>query len=182
MNRRAFVTGLGAVLAAPPVAEAQQIRKVKVGWLLPDSKSFALDPLRQRLKERGWTEGGDLVIEQRYSHGNAARYPQLAAELVQLKVDALVTDGSAAARAAQRTTPSIPIVFVAGDPVARGFVASLSHPWTNLTDVAIQTGDVSPKRTQLLKEAVPGMSRLAILEDVTGGGLANTEQPAAAHV
>jgi ABC-type uncharacterized transport system substrate-binding protein len=134
ISRRRFVTGsvialtpLGATASAQEY-KAQQIRKVRVGWLLPHPKSFALDPFRQRLKEHGWTEGSDLVIEQRYSHGNAARYPQLAAELVQLKVDALVTDGSAATRAAQRTTPSIPIVFVAGDPVAQGFVASLSHP------------------------------------------------------
>jgi putative ABC transport system substrate-binding protein len=176
MDRRAFITILGgSIITAPFAGEAQQARKVTVGWLLPDPKSFALDPFRQRLKELGWTECGDLVIEQRYSHGNAARYPQLAAEFVQLKVDALVTDGSAATKAAQRTTPRIPIVFVAGDPIAQGFVASLSHPGKNLTGVAIQTGDVSPKRIQLLKEAVPGMSRLAILEDVTGAGLATAD-------
>src|SRR5262249_22421429 len=150
MNRRAFVTGLGAVLATPR-AEAQQTRKSRIGWLLPDPKPFAIDPFRQRLQTLGWIEGGDLVIEERYSHGYTARFPQLAAELAQLKLAALVTDGSAATRAAQRTTRSIPIVFVAGDPVAQGFVASLSHPGKNLTGVAIQTGDVSPKRIQLLK-------------------------------
>jgi ABC-type uncharacterized transport system substrate-binding protein len=128
VNRRAFVAGTLTLFAAPLAALAQQARMVRIGWLLPDPKPFALDPFRQKLKELGWIEGGNLVIEQRYSHGIADLYPQLAAELVRLKVDALVTDGSPATRAAQRTTPTIPIVFVSGDPVAQGFVASLSHP------------------------------------------------------
>src|SRR5690242_13484468 len=161
MKRRNFVTGLAALIVAAPVAvEAQPTRKVTVGWLLPDPKSFALEPFRQKLKALGWSEGGDLVIEQRYSHGNPARLPELAAELVQLKVDVLVTDGFAATKAAQRTTSIIPIVFVSGNPVAQGFVRRLSHPGNNLTGVAIQTGEVSAKRIQLLKEAVPGINRL----------------------
>jgi putative ABC transport system substrate-binding protein len=133
----------------------------------PDPKPFALDPFRQRLKKLRWIEGGNLVIEQRYSHGVAERYAPLATELVRLKVDALVTDGQAATRAAQRTTPTIPILFVSGNPVAQGFVTSLSHPGKNLTGVAILTGDLTPKRIQLLKETATGMARLAILEDFT---------------
>ena len=82
-------------------------------------------------------------------------------------MDALVTDGAVATRAAQRTSQTIPIVFVSGNPVAQGFVESLSHPRKNLTGVAIQTGELTPKRVQLLKEAVTGMVRLAILEDST---------------
>jgi putative tryptophan/tyrosine transport system substrate-binding protein len=173
MDRRAFITALaGGLLAAPLAAETQMARRARVGWLLPDPKAFALDPFRQRLKELGWIEGENLVIEERYSHSAPERYLRLTAELVRLKVDALVTDGSGATRAAQQTTPTIPVVFVAGNPVAQGFVASLSHPGKNLTGVAIQTGDVSPKRIELLKEAVPSMNRLAILEDVTGASLA----------
>ncbi|PYM53041.1 MAG: hypothetical protein DMD79_27185 [Candidatus Rokuibacteriota bacterium] len=130
-------------LAAPLVVEGQQARLTRVGWLLPDPKPFALDPFRQRLKELGWIEGGNLVIEQRYSHGVAERYAPLVTELVRLKVAALVTDGQAATRAAQRTTPTIPILFVSGNPVAQGFVTSLSHPGKNLTGVAILTGSFS---------------------------------------
>jgi putative tryptophan/tyrosine transport system substrate-binding protein len=156
-----------ALLAAPLAAQAPPAGLVRVGWLLPDPKPFALDSFRQKLKELGWIEGGNLVIEQRYSHGVAERYAPLAAELVRLSVAALVTDGQAATRAAQRTTPTIPIVFVSGNPVAQGFVASLSHPGKNLTGVAILTGDLTPKRIQLLKEADRALARLAILEDLT---------------
>ncbi len=173
IGRRAFISGVTlGLLAAPLVASAQQVRKATVGWLLPDRKAFALDPVRRRLKELGWIEGGNLVIEQRYTHGASKRYVPLASELVRLKVDVLVTDGAAETAAAQRTTRTIPIVFVSGNPVAQGFAASLSHPGGNLTGVAILTGDLTPKRVQLLKEMVPGMARLAILEDLTAAGLA----------
>jgi ABC-type uncharacterized transport system substrate-binding protein len=174
MDRRAFIAGTLAVIATPLGADTQQGRRVRVGWLLPDPKPFALDPFRQRLKELGWIDGRNLVIEQRYSHGFADRYPELVAELVRLKVDALVTDGTVATTVAQRTTPTIPIVFVAGSPVEQGFAASLSHPGKNLTGVAILTGDLTPKRIQLLKEMVTGMARLAILVDRTGAALGTT--------
>ena len=174
-TRRTFIGTLAGALVGAPRAIEAQAQTVRVGWLLPDPKPFALDPFRQKLKELGWIEGGNLVIEQRYSHGTAERYLQLAAELVRLKVDALVTDGSAATKAAQRTTPTIPIVFVSGNPVAQGFVASLSHPGKNLTGVAILTGDLTPKRIQLLKEMVAGLGRLAILEDFTAAGLTNSD-------
>ena len=175
MNRRAFVTGLGAVLAAPLAAEAQQLRTIRLGWLLPAPKAFALDAFRRRLRELGWTEGSNLVIEERYSGGAGNRYIPLAAELVRLKVDVLVTDGSAATTAAQRVTENIPIVFVSGNPVAQGFATSLSHPGKNLTGVSIITGDVTPKRVQLLKEAATSMVRLTMLEDLTAPGLARSD-------
>jgi ABC-type uncharacterized transport system substrate-binding protein len=173
IDRRTFLAGTGAVLlAAPCAAEAQAAHTVRLGWLLPAPKAFALNPFRQRLRELGWIEGANLVIEERYSHGAGNRYIALAAELVRLKVDALVTDGSAATSAAQRATQSIPIVFVSGNPVAQGFAESLAHPGKNLTGVAILTGDLTPKRVQLLKEAASGMTRLAILEDLTAAGVA----------
>jgi ABC transporter substrate binding protein len=87
----------------------------------------------------------------RYSHGAAERYLQLADELLRLKVDALVTDGAVATKAAQRTSQTIPIVFVVGNPVDQGFVASLSHPRKNLTGVAIQTGELTPRRSSRRK-------------------------------
>jgi ABC-type uncharacterized transport system substrate-binding protein len=174
ITRRAFIgTIAGGLLVAPLAAEGQQAaHTVRLGWLLPAPKAFALDSFRQRLRELGWIEGTNLVIEERYSLGAGNRYIPLAAELVRLKVDALVTDGSAATSAAQRATQSIPIVFVSGNPVAQGFAESLAHPGKNLTGVAILTGDLTPKRVQLLKEAASGMTRLAILEDLTAAGIA----------
>jgi putative ABC transport system substrate-binding protein len=171
VDRREF---LGAVtlslLAVPLAVEAQQTPPARIGWLAPESRPYAIDPFRQGLKELGWVEGGNLAIEQRYARGAAERYPELAADLVRLKVEVLVTDGSPATRAAQRATTTIPIVFVVGNPVAQGFVASLARPGGNLTGMAIITGDLNPKRIQLLKEAVPGMARLAVLEDHTARG------------
>jgi putative ABC transport system substrate-binding protein len=173
IDRRAFLGTLaGGLLAAPLAAEAQQAGKATVGWLLPDPKAFALEPFRRRLKELGWLEGDNLVIEQRYAYSGSKGYVQLASELVRLNVDALVTDGAAATSAAKRATRRIPIVFVSGNPVAQGFAASLSRPGQNLTGVAILTGDLTPKRIQLLKEMAPGMARLAILEDLTAAGIA----------
>jgi putative ABC transport system substrate-binding protein len=160
----AFVVAL-AVLVAPVAAEAQQVPAVRIGWLAPESKPFALDPFRRTLKELGWVEGGNLTIEQRYSHGVAERYQELATDLVRLKVDVLVTDGTPATRAAQQATVATPIVFVAANVVEQGFVVSLSHPGRNLTGLAILAGDLNPKRIQLLKEAVPSLARIAILED-----------------
>jgi putative ABC transport system substrate-binding protein len=166
IDRRTFLTLLGAgTLAAPRMAGAQQASAVRVGWLATESRPDALNPFRQALKELGWAEGGNLTIQQRYAHGDADRYPELAAELVRLKVDILVTDGSVATKAAQQATTTIPIVFVSGDPIARGFVASLARPGGNLTGVALISVDLTFKRIELLKQAVPSLARLAILED-----------------
>lgn len=163
-----------ASFAAPFVTEAQQAPAVRVGWLAPEAKPFALDPFRQTLKELGWIEGNNLVIEQRYAHGVAERYLGLAADLVRLKVDIFVTDGTPATRAAQQATATTPIVFVASDVIEQGFAASLAHPGRNLTGLAIMAGGLNPKRIQLLKEAFPDMARLAILEDQTALGVAPT--------
>ncbi len=151
--------------AAPLATTAERAPTVRIGWLAPEPKPFALGPFREALKEFGWVEGGDLTIEERYTHGLVEQYRELAADLVRLKVDILVTDGTPATRAAQQATAKIPIVFVASNAVEQGFVASLSHPGRNLTGLAILAGDLNPKRIQLLKETVPGLVRLAILED-----------------
>jgi putative ABC transport system substrate-binding protein len=162
-----------ALLVALPAA-AQQAPTIRIGWLAPESKPFALDPFRQTLKELGWVEGGNLVIEQRYGRGVAEHYQELATDLVRLKVDVLVTDGTPATRAAQQAMATTPIVFVASNAVEQGFVMSLSHPGRNLTGLAIMAGDLNPKRIQLLKETVPGMARLAILEDQSATPFAPT--------
>ena len=109
MDRRAFITMVsGSTLAAPFLVDGQQSRIVRIGWLLSDPKPFALDPFRQELKARGWIAGDNLVIEERYSQSVAERYLQFAAELVRLKIDVLVTDGTGATKAAQQTTPRKP--------------------------------------------------------------------------
>ena len=173
MERRTFVTIVaGGLLVAPLAAKAQRSRRIRVGWLAPDSRPDALKWFQQALIELGWVEGGNFAIEQRYARGAAERYAELASDLVRLNVDVLVTDGSPATKAAQRATTTTPIVFVSGDPVAQGFVTSLSSPGGNLTGVAIITGDLNPKRIQLLKEAAPGVTRLAFLEDQSARGSA----------
>jgi putative ABC transport system substrate-binding protein len=173
MKRRAFIGALaGGLLAAPHAAPAQPARTVKIGWLAAEPKPFALDPFRQVLKEVGWVEGSNLAIEQRYSSGAADRYPQMAAEMVRLRVDVIVADGSPATRATQQATSTIPIVFVSSNAIQQGFAASLSHPGKNLTGVEIIGAGLNPKRLQFLKEAVPGMARLGVLEDRSGTGLA----------
>ena len=128
MERRIFIGSLaGSLLAAPLATKAQQASTVKIGWLAPEPKPFALAPFRQALEKSGWIEGGNLAIEARYSHGAIVRYRELAAELVRLKVDAMVTDGTPATRAAQQATATIPIVFVSSNPVEQGFAESLSR-------------------------------------------------------
>lgn len=178
IDRRTFLTLLGGATLAAPLADAQQARMARIGWLDPESRQDALNPFRQTMKELGWVEGSSFAIEQRSAHGDVERYPELAAELVGMKVDVLVTDGSPATRAAQKETTTIPIVFVSGNPVGQGFVASLSRPGGNLTGVAIITGDLNPKRIELLKQAVPSLARLAILEDQSALKLA----PSDAHL
>ncbi len=160
------MAGVGlASFAASRTAGAQQASTARIGWLAPEARPYALNPFRQALKEFGWVEGGNLAIEQRHAHGEAERYAELAAELVRLKVDVFVTDGSPATRGAQQATTITPIVFVSGDPIARKFVASLSRPGGNLTGVSVISGDLNVKRIELLKQTVPALARLAILED-----------------
>jgi putative ABC transport system substrate-binding protein len=164
-----IVTITLSILAAPIAASAQpQANVPRIGWL-----SFGYPPSeadRQRslflqgLRELGWVEGQNIVIEQRYAEEHSDRLPALAAELVQLRVKVLVLASSAAIPAAKQATSTIPIVMtVSDDPVGRGFVASLARPGGNITGLT----DISPqlvgKRLELLKEVVPSMVRLAVL-------------------
>jgi putative tryptophan/tyrosine transport system substrate-binding protein len=168
IDRRTFIGGAAIGLVAVPLAaKAQQARTARIGWLAIDPLPELRDALRQGLKDRGYVEPQNLVIEERYAHGRVEHFAGLAAELVRLNLDALMTIGTAATVAAQHATTTLPIVFVVGDPVAAGFVASLSHPGGNLTGFAIIASELNGKRVELLKEAVPGMARLAVLRDVT---------------
>jgi len=169
MNRRDFVTGLGAVLAAPHAAEAQQPQKVyRVGILTNKASDPAearvWQAFRSGLRERGWIEGQNIVIEFRAAEGNTARLPELAADLVQLKVDLIVARSSIWVQAAKEATSSIPIVFlVHADPVGTGHVMSLAKPGRNITGLAAMTTDLAPKELELLISAVPVAKRIAVL-------------------
>jgi putative ABC transport system substrate-binding protein len=154
------------VLVAPFAAEAQRTSKVpRIGWLrqgaLPESSLF-LNEFRQGLRDLGYVEGQNVVIEYRFNEGKEERLRDLAAELVRLRVDVIVTNGTPPTEAARDATQTIPIVFGGvGDPVGSGFVASLPRPGGNITGVSDQTTDLMEKSFQLLKEVVPGATRVA---------------------
>jgi putative ABC transport system substrate-binding protein len=156
------------VLAAPPAAVAQQPAKVpRVGLLRPGAPPDPyVDAFRQGLRDVGYVEGQTIAIEYRWAEGRPARLPLLAAELVQLKVDVIVTQGELAARAGKEATSTIPIVMAtSGDPVGAGLMASLARPGGNVTGLSAVAPELTGKRLQLLKEAVPKVSRVSILYD-----------------
>jgi putative tryptophan/tyrosine transport system substrate-binding protein len=173
MNRRnaglALFLGLLALGGAPLAAQAQQAGKVyRIGYLsAPSRESVArgVEAFERRLRELGWVEGKNLVIEFRWADGKLERLPELAAELVRRNVDVIVTPAGAAALAAKKATSSIPIVMIfPNDPVELGLVASLAHPGGNITGTTFTPGaEIFGKQVQILKEAVPNASRIAIL-------------------
>jgi putative tryptophan/tyrosine transport system substrate-binding protein len=171
MRRRKFIALAGsAAVAWPLVARAQETRKVvRIGYLSVRSPISADDAFLQALRELGWIEGQNIVIERRFSAGNVDRLKQFAAELVHLKVDLVVAVASAATHAIKEATASIPIVFVnAGDPVGQGFVESLPHPGRNITGFSFDaTPDITAKQVQLLIETAPKISRVAVLWNPT---------------
>jgi putative tryptophan/tyrosine transport system substrate-binding protein len=166
-----FMTLALGLLMASLLAEAQPAGKVpRIGVIVPGIPPGAsgdeLDGFRQGLRALGYVEGQTITLEVRWGEEQRERYPALAAELVQLPVDIIVAAGGAAARAARHTTSTIPIVMVAGvDPVAQGLVASLAHPGGNITGLTIMTRELTGKRLELLQEAVPGLSHVALLVD-----------------
>ena len=164
MNRRAFLSGAAALLAAPLAAEAQQAAKVyRIGWLAPAPLPTTLDAFREGLRGFGYVEGNTLVIEQRYANGKSERLGGLVAELVAANVDLIVTTGNPATAAAKTMAGAIPVVFVAGNPVEAGLVASLAHPGGNMTGVDTSARELDLKRLELVKEAFPKVSRVAVL-------------------
>jgi putative ABC transport system substrate-binding protein len=158
-----------AVLAAPLAGQAQAPRHARIGYLSgnpPADTQEAFDAFRARLRELGHVEGQTLRIESRYADGNFEKLPQLAADLVRLKVDVIFTYGTPAATTAKKATGTIPIVFGAvSDPLGAGLVASLARPGGNVTGVTLSNPELSAKRLSLLKEAVPAASRVAVLEN-----------------
>jgi len=170
--RRLKWAGLSAVIITlvglAGVIEAQQPTKIpRIGYLaaLSLSANTARDEaFRQGLRELGYVEGTNIVIEWRYAGGKLDRLPALAAELVRLKIDVIVSGGPAVTRAAKQATLTIPIVMALDtDPVGNGFVASLAHPGGNITGLATLAPELSGKQLELLKEIIPRLSRVAVL-------------------
>jgi putative ABC transport system substrate-binding protein len=172
MRRRDFVAGLGSLAAVPLAARAQQPKVYRVGFLLGatgESVASLLHALKEGLRERGYVEGRNFVFVERYGNGKLERLPDLAAELVRLKVDVIVTGTNPHVVAARQATSTIPIVMVfAADPVSAGFVASLARPKHNVTGL---TSDASSefwaKSLSLLTELVPRLSRVALLQQTS---------------
>jgi putative ABC transport system substrate-binding protein len=154
------------ILAAPLAVEAQPAGKMwRIGFLRGSAPPKSeIEAFRQGLRELGYVEGKNLVIEYRWAEGKEERLPSLAAELMLLNVDLILSSAPAATRAAKEATTTIPIVMVTvADPVAFGFVRSLARPGGNVTGFAFQHPELSGKRLALLKEAIPKLSRLAVL-------------------
>jgi putative ABC transport system substrate-binding protein len=152
----------------PLAAHAQQPAKLPtIGFLGPNTpaaRSQSIAAFVQRLREFGWIEGRTVAIEYRWAEGRSERLAEIAAEFARLKLDVIVTDGTAAAVAAKQTTVVIPIVFaLAGDPLATGLVASLARPGGNVTGLSTQAPDLAAKRLDLVRKVVPNLRRLAIL-------------------
>jgi putative tryptophan/tyrosine transport system substrate-binding protein len=171
LNRREIVTLLGGAAIWPMAATAQPLRKTpRIGVLLagtPVSFSTRAKAFLEGLRDHGYVEGRTIAIEWRWAQDKAERLPELAAELVGLNVDALVTGGTPAAKALKSATRTIPIVMaIIGDPVAAGLVDSISRPGGNATGFSIVAPDLSGKRLQLLKEIIPGISSVAVMSNV----------------
>ena len=171
MERRTFIGALaGGLLATAFAARAQQAAKIyRIGILesIPAAQNAAnLDALRKGLRDLGYVEGRNLIIDYRSADGHAERFPGLASELVRLKVDLIVTRGTPAARAAKNATATIPVVMATmGDPGA--IVSSFAHPGGNITGVTTFSTELTAKRIELLKELVPTLSRVGLLHNMS---------------
>ena len=169
MDRRTFISGITfGILATPFAAGAQQpARMPRIGYLGTSSPSLEphhVEAFRQKLRDLGHLEGQNIAIEYRWAQGQDDRLPDLAAELVSLKVDVIVTTGTPGTLAAKQATKTIPIVMASSaDPVRSGLVASLARPGGNVTGFAIQAPELEGKRLELLKDVVPRLSRVAVL-------------------
>jgi putative tryptophan/tyrosine transport system substrate-binding protein len=172
MKRRDFITLAGGAATWPLVARAQQSAIPTVGVLWPGAEPPApprMESFRQALRQMGFVEGQNVAIELRYARRGLQQLPELAAELVRMKVGVLTTFGDLTPRIAQEATKTIPIVAISDDILGAGLVASLSRPDGNTTGLTIMAPELSAKRLEVLQEMIPGMSRVAALWDPTTG-------------
>jgi ABC-type uncharacterized transport system substrate-binding protein len=159
-----------AAAAWPLAARAQQAVKLPTigffGGATPTTWNAWTSAFVRRLRELGWVEGRNVAIEYRWAEGRDERFAEIAAEFVQRKVDVIVTSSTVGVVATKQATSVIPIVFVTADPVGTGLVASLARPGGNATGLSLQATETNGKRFELLREVIPGLSRLAILANV----------------
>jgi putative ABC transport system substrate-binding protein len=175
VRRREFITLLGSAAVASPFAGwAQHAARVwRIGFVTHTANDAAYASLFERLRELGYVEGQNIIVERRYAEGRAERFQEFAAEMVRLKADVVITSTTPAALALRNATTTIPIVIpTAIDPVGTGLIANLAHPGGNITGGALLSAELGAKRLELLKEVVPGLSRTAVLWN--GANPANT--------
>jgi len=166
VERRNFLLAAGALLAAPLATEAQTAGKVpRIGYIRAEAPPATdIEAFRQGLREHGYVEGKNIVVEYRWADGNEQRLRAIVAELIRLKVALIVTSAPAATQAAKEVAATVPIVMImVADPVAFGFVPSLARPGGNLTGFAFLLPELSGKRLELLKDSMPSLSRVAVL-------------------
>ena len=166
MRRREFTTLLGGVAVTWPLAASAQSKTPRIGFMGNSTAALEanlVDAFREGLREHGYEEGRNIVIEYRWADGKYERFPALVAELIAAKVDVIVTAGTPAALAMKKATTTVPLVMVAvGDPVGTGLVPSLARPGANLTGLSSVAPDLEGKRLQLLREVVPALSHVAM--------------------
>ena len=168
MRRREFIRLLGSTAVWPLEAHAQQGGKkyVVIGFLSPSSPNPLNNVTTEALRELGWVEGENVVYERRFAENRVERLPELAADLVRLKVNVIVAGGTLAPLAAKRATSTIPIVMNScGDPLGTGLVASLARPGGNVTGMSLMVPELAGKRLELLREILPKLARVAVLWD-----------------
>jgi putative ABC transport system substrate-binding protein len=175
LSRRAFVSSVAALAASSAIAvvphpahsqQAASLRRIGVLLAIFSPESKEAQAFRQGLRDAGYDEGRDVVIEWRSTNGDYARLPELVADLVQRKVDVIVVESTVAAQAAKRATSTIPIVMAAvSDPVGSALVANLAHPGGNITGLSLMSSELSTKRLELLKETIPRLTRVAVLRN-----------------
>jgi putative ABC transport system substrate-binding protein len=171
MRRREFIALLGAAAVWPRVARAQHAGKVwRIGVLetiSPELNARNFDALQRALRNLGYTEGQNLIIEYRSANGHVDQFPELAIELVRAQVDVIVTRGTPATVAAKTATTTIPIVMAAsGEPLTSGVIAGLARPGGNVTGLSAFTNELIPKRIELLNETVSGIARIGFLQNM----------------
>jgi putative ABC transport system substrate-binding protein len=177
-NRRTFLLAFGTIALGVPGSSAQQHSGTppRIGWLVPTTQAEwdgLLEEYRLGMRELGYIEGRTVETEYLYADGHFDRLPDLAAKLVERKVDLIVTASTPAILAAKRATEKIPVVFAASaDPISTGIVASLAHPGGNITGMSLMSSDLSAKRLQLLHTLVPSLSNIAVLWDSSNPGMA----------